>query len=235
MLAQAAQEYVVLGKKQETPTVATLILTLANGDIPPYKAGQYITVYFPDSSAPRGKEYSISSASIEKTFTITVKDIGEYSNRLCAMQCGDMFLGSLPRGSFYSEHDDINLIMLAAGIGVTPFRSIIFDAVKRVSSQELYLFCSNPILQESLFMQEFNMLAKRNKRFHIRRYVTRESLTTPVSLVRHITLENILRTVHNSMYSKFLISGTTSFVRKQRSGLVKAGISEEQIHTEVCF
>lgn len=234
MLAQAVQEYVVRGKKQETPTVTTLILTLVSGDIPPYKAGQYITVYFPDSSAPRGKEYSISSAPVEKTFTITVKAIGEYSNRLCGMKCSDTFLGSLPRGSFYSDHDNLNIVMLAAGIGITPFRSIIFDAVKRASSQELYLFCSNPILQESLFIQEFNMLAERNKRFHIRRYVTRESLTTPVSLVRHITPNNILHTVRNTAYSEFLISGTTSFVRKQRNELIRIGMSEENICTEVC-
>lgn len=225
----------VLGKKQETQTVTTLILTLVGGDIPSYKAGQYITVYFPDSRVPRGKEYSISSAPVEKTFTITVKAIGEYSSRLCSMNCGDTFLGSWPRGSFYSESDDADLVMLAAGIGITPFRSIIFDAAKRATSQELYLFYSNSTLQENLFMQEFEVLAKRNKRLHIQSYVTRESLTGPIALVRHITPENILRTVHDSSYSEFLISGTTSFVRKQRNELVKIGMPKENIHTEVCL
>lgn len=224
----------VLGKKQETQTVTTLILTLVGGDIPSYKAGQYITVYFPDSGMPRGKEYSISSAPTEKTFTITVKAIGEYSSRLCGMNCGDTFLGSQPQGSFYGEHDDMNLVMLAAGIGITPFRSIIFEATKRETSQELYLFYSNSTLQENLFMQEFEMLRKRNKRLHIQSYVTRESLTTPVALVRRINPENILRTVHNSVRSEFLISGATSFVREQRIGLENAGFLHERIYTEVC-
>lgn len=234
MPAQSVQEYVVLGKMQETPTVTTLILALPSGDMPSYKAGQYITVYFGDSSAPKGKEYSISSAPFEKTFTISVKATGEYSNRLCGMKRGDTFLGSLPRGTFYSERGDTDLVMLAAGIGVTPFRSIIFDAAQRTSSQELYLFYSNPTAQENLFIREFDMLAKRNKRFHILKFTTRESLTAPMALVRRITPGNILRTIHNSVYSEFLISGTTSFVREQRIGLESAGFLRERIYTEVC-
>lgn len=231
---RAAQEYMVLEKKQETPTTTTLILTLLNGDIPPYRAGQYIIVYFPDSSTPKGKEYSISSAPIEKTCAVTIKAIGEYSNRLCALKCGDTFLGSLPRGTFYSERSDTDLVMLAAGIGITPFRSIIFDAAQRASSQELYLFYSNPTAQENLFMREFEMLAQINGRLHIQSYVTRESLTTPMALVRHITSENILRTIYNSADSEFLISGTTSFVREQRIALEHAGFLHERIYTEVC-
>jgi ferredoxin-NADP reductase len=234
MPAQIVQEYVVLGKRQETPTVTTLILALPSSDVPSYKAGQYITVYFRDSSIPRGKEYSISSAPFEQTFTISVKATGEYSNRLCALQCGDTFLGSPPRGTFYSERDDTDLVMLAAGIGITPFRSIIFDAIQRTSTQELYLFYSNPTVQENLFIREFEMLTKRNERFHLQTYVTRESLTTPIALVRHITQENILRTIHSTTYSEFLISGTTSFVREQRVGLENAGFLHERIYTEVC-
>lgn len=224
----------MLGKRQETPTVTTLILALPSNDVPSYKAGQYITVYFRDSSAPRGKEYSISSAPFEQMFTISVKAAGEYSNRLCALQCGDTFLGSQPRGTFYSERDDTDLVMLAAGIGITPFRSIIFDAVQRTSTQELYLFYSNPTVQENLFIREFEMLTKRNERFHLQTYVTRESLTTPVALVRRITQENILRNIHSSTYSEFLISGTTSFVREQRVGLETAGFPLSHIYTEVC-
>ncbi len=234
MFGQIVQRYVVLGKRQETPTVTTLTLTLSSGDVPLYKAGQYITVYFGDSSAPRGKEYSISSAPAEQAFTISVKAAGEYSNRLCALQYGDTFIGSPPRGTFYSECDGTDLVMLAAGIGITPFRSIIFDAVQRTSTQELYLFYSNPTVQENLFIREFEMLTKRNPKFHLQTYVTRESLTTPVALVRRITQENILRTINNGIHSEFLISGTTSFVREQRIGLENAGFLHERIYTEVC-
>ncbi len=191
-------------------------------------------VYFPDSKVQRGKEYSISSAPIEDTFTITVRAVGEYSNRLCAMNCGATFMGSLPRGSFYREHNDTDLILLAAGIGVTPFRSIIFDVAARTSSQKLHLFYSNTTSQENLFMRDFDRLAKRNKNFRIQSYITRESLTTPVALVRRINPENILRTVHNSVRSEFLISGATSFVREQRIGLENAGFLHERIYTEVC-
>lgn len=234
MPREATQEYIVLSKKQETKAVTTLVLTLSSGNIPLYKAGQYITVYFSDSSTPRGKEYSISSSPTENVFTITVKAIGEYSNRLCTLQCGDTFLGSLPRGSFYSEHDDLDFVLLAAGIGITPLRSMILNAAQKTPARELYLFYSNATVQENLFMHEFETLAKKNEKFHIQSFVTRESVTTPMALVRRITPEKISRTIRNGVYSEFLISGTTSFVREQRTGLENAGFLSEQIHTEVC-
>lgn len=229
------REYVVVGTKQETRTTTTLALTFLDGSIPSYIPGQYLTIYFPYSTDTKGKAYSISSGPSEQTLAITVRAMGEFSNRLCALKPGDTILASLPQGTFYPEQAGVNLVLLAGGIGITPFRSIMCNAIRRSLPPDLYLFYSIPLLEETLFEDQFNILAKQYGNLHIKKYVTRESLTAPLALVRRITPEDILRTIHDTVYSEFLISGPTSFVRGQRSGLVKAGISEEYIHTEICL
>lgn len=228
-------EYIVIGIKQETPATSTLALTLQDGTLPRYIPGQYVTVFFPGSAYAQGKAYSISSAPGEKKLTITVHAIGEFSNRLCALKPGNTILASLPQGIFYHERTGADLVMLAGGIGVTPFRSIVFNTVHQSSSLNLFLFYSSPTLEETLFADDFDMIARQYRNVHIKRFVTRESLSAALTLVRRITPELILRSIHNATRAEFLISGPVSFVREQRSGLITAGVSKEQIHTEVCF
>lgn len=223
------QEYIVLRKKQEAPLVTTLTITFLNGDIPVYKAGQYITVYFFDSSTPQGKVYSISSAPTEKLFTITVKAVGEYSHRLCSMNLGDTFLGSLPKGGFYSEHIDTDIIMLASGTGVTPFRSILIDTVQSAQKRSLFLFYTYRTTQDALFAEEFESIQKNYTTIHIENYITRESAKP-----QRIMIPDILSIVQNNRQGEFFICGPTSFVREQRVALQNAGVLSEYIHTEAC-
>ena len=100
----------------EAPGVSTLSLTFADGSIPKFVAGQYITVYFPETKTAEGKAYSISSAPGENMLSLTVKAIGEFSNKLCAMEPENEIAASLPYGYFTNEDDDQDsmLVMLAA-------------------------------------------------------------------------------------------------------------------------
>ena len=46
------KEYKVIGKKIEAPGVTTLQIKPTEGDMPEYRAGQFITVYFPNAGTP---------------------------------------------------------------------------------------------------------------------------------------------------------------------------------------
>lgn len=227
-----AHTYRVVGAKQETVSVVTLRLAFLDGSLPSYIPGQYLTVYSTDASRTGGKAYSISSGPSESTLSITVRAVGEFSNRLCALQSGDTMLASLPQGAFYPERPGSALVLVAGGIGITPFRSIIFDAVRRPTGPGLYLFYSVPVFEEALFEEEFHTLSRRYGKLHIKKYVTRESPDLPLALARRITPQEILRTVSDAAHSEFLISGTTSFVREQRRGLINTGIQKEHIYIE---
>ena len=74
--------------RRETDDTVTIYFEVPGYDFC-YTAGQYITVFFDDSSTPEGKAYSLSSAPHEKWLSITVKKVGEYSGRLHDLRAGD--------------------------------------------------------------------------------------------------------------------------------------------------
>ncbi len=154
--------YTVKEKIQETKNVVTLKLSCDAG-VPEYKAGQFITVFFDDTGNAEGKSYTISSEPSEATLNITVKDMGQFSNKLCTMNIGDIVEASLPYGYFYSESENATLVMIAGGIGVTPFRSMIADSLKNNQSRKLILFYSNKTTDNIVFENEFEDMQKMMK------------------------------------------------------------------------
>lgn len=224
------QIYVVKGKKQETHDTATLLLAYADGSIPSFVPGQFISIYFPELNTPEGKSYSISNPPGEKTFNITVKGIGEFSNRLCAIEPGNIVLGSLPYGFFFSEQDDTNLVMIAGGIGITPFRSVILNAGIQTPERKLSLFQSTRTVADLLFFSELS-----HKEGLVTNYfITREQQPCVRAVTRRVSAKDILENC-NVEHSEFFICGSISFVRNIWKDLKRCGIDESKICTEAFF
>ncbi len=243
--AQRTEQYKVLNKIAEAPGVATLVLTLAKGGIPRFTAGQFITVYFPETGIVEGKAYSISSAPNEPSLSITARAIGEFSNRLCAMEPGDLITASLPYGYFSSANEDGSadagdLILIAAGIGITPFRSIIRDAVKKNPARKIALFYTARNVADMVFKNEFDTLKKANQNFATHYFATRESDMLPSVLNRRMRPEDVFKACGTMSGGDFknpevLICGSIPFVRDFWQGLRAGGVSEEAIYTEAFF
>jgi ferredoxin-NADP reductase len=230
---QNKYRYVVVGKKQENDKAATLELALLGGSTPPYKAGQYITVYFPNSNTPSGKAYSISSAPSENRFALTVEAVGEYSSRLSSLVPGDTFLASLPRGSFYPEPGEDGLVFLAGGIGITPFRSMIVEMHCMQAERQMYLFYSVRMQENFLFEDAFKPIEAR-ERLYIQRHITGKSVAGGTAACR-IRITDILYTVRDIKKAEFLICGSIPFVREFRKDLIDSRIDEGRIYTEALF
>ena len=232
-------QYRVVDVVRETPTILTLILENSEGDLPSYIAGQYITIYFPDLSAFQGKAYTISSVPSSEHISISVKMIGQFSNRLCAMKAGDMITGSLPYGYFYSESFDAPLVMIAGGIGIAPFRSMIIEAVTKGSSRKILLFYSIRTLEDAAFKRELDDLETSHEELSIRYFVTREQINISSVTQARITAKEIVDTVLaaalNIQTTEFFICGSILFARDLWRGLRANGVPEEMICTEAFF
>jgi ferredoxin-NADP reductase len=228
-----AQEYVVVARVQETPTTTTLSLKKADGSIPDYIPGQCLTVYFPDLSQTLGKQYSISSAPYEKTCAITVKAIGRFSNRLCSLSVGDHILGSNPNGTFYPKQLS-DLILLAGGMGVTPFRSIILESLFRASAVKIRLLYSTKTAADMPFGVELYHLTRHHPSLSIERFVTRESGASSGLKYRRMRTDDMVNQ-DNFKESEYLISGSLNFVLDLKNTLIGAGVSREHILTEAYF
>ena len=162
MIGDDKKKYTVTKTIPEAPGVVSLEL-LCEGGTPLYIPGQFITVYLPELGTPEGKAYSISSAH-DEPLRITVEERGEFSHHLCALKPGDTFLASDPSGYFYSESGTSTLVMLAAGIGIAPFRSVILESLKKNPARRIVLLYSSRTMETIVFRRELESLQQNTKR-----------------------------------------------------------------------
>ncbi len=227
-------EYVVVKTRIETPGVVTLFLTKKDGTTPSFISGQFITVFFKETGTPEGKAYSISSAPHEHELAITVRGIGEFSNRLCAMKEGNHVEASLPYGFFYPENDNGDTIMIAGGIGITPFRSMLRHTAHHSPERKITLFYCVKDEVGAVFLKEFETLKKDLLNLKIHYFMTRQ--TTPVinTQLRRIDMSDILPSVSDSNQN-IMMCGSIPFTRDLWRGLRENNVSDDSIYTEAFF
>ncbi|MFA5132419.1 MAG: FAD-binding oxidoreductase [Candidatus Paceibacterota bacterium] len=219
---------------QETSNVFTLKLS-CESVLPTYRAGQFITVFFPETGHVEGKSYSISSAPHENHVRITVKRIGEFSKRLTSKKVGDTITASLPYGYFYSESETSSLVIITGGIGIAPFRSMILDSLTKNPQRKIVLLYANKTVESIIFKQEFDELAKKHEGiFTVQYYITQETAGENMKQGR-IPIEHVIEASKNPPEAEFFICGSISFVRGYWKGLKDSGIKEETIYTEAFF
>lgn len=144
----------VIRKEKESDIITSFYLVPANGaDVPDFKPGQYITVRV---STPCGhttmRNYSLSDRPGQKYFRISVKreegpkadtPKGFVSNFLHDnVEAGSVIEVGPPCGEFFLDVEaghDRPLVLLAAGIGITPVLSIAQTALEKMPDRKVIL------------------------------------------------------------------------------------------------
>jgi ferredoxin-NADP reductase len=159
---------------QETPTTKTFRLERLDGPLPPWRPGQYVNVFVDVDGVLTSRPYSISSPPppgeterVPFTLDLTVRDkpggfVAPYL--LNEIQVGDELETTGPAGSFYHEPliDGDNLVFLAGGSGVTPFMSVIRDAVRRredTPPRKMHLLYGSRVPDDVIYGDELARLA----------------------------------------------------------------------------
>jgi nitric oxide dioxygenase len=142
----------VIRKEKESSNIASFYLAPADGaPLPSFKPGQYTTVRVP---APNGqttmRNYSLSDKPGQEWFRISVKrevspeaetPEGYVSNLLHdAVEVGTELEIAPPCGEFFldvSAKHSCPLVLLAAGIGITPIMSILLSALDAMPEREI--------------------------------------------------------------------------------------------------
>ena len=155
----------------ETPSTKTIRLVLENGHLPPFQAGQYISIIVEVDGIRTSRPYSISSPPTEiGHFDITIRRVenGLVSNFLIdRIRIGDGLACSGPKGRFHYNpliHHD-HLVLLAGGSGITPFVSMIREAASREMSRRFTLLYGNRSLDDIIFHEELMALNDRLDNF----------------------------------------------------------------------
>ncbi len=226
--------YTIKEVKKETENVFTLTLVY-DGVIKPFRAGQYITVFFPDTGHVEGKSYSISNIISPTSFTITVKGIGVFSNKIIELKAGDKLSASMPYGYFYTESEMSPLVLIAGGIGIAPFKAMVQESILKTPNRKIIIFYSNKIVDGIIFKNELNELVEKYPNtLNVNYYITQENVEGVMKNGR-ISIADIIEQSKNLSDPEFFLCGSIAFVRDYWRGLKDGGIPEISIYTEAFF
>jgi glycine betaine catabolism B len=161
----------VAAVREETALARTYRLTssVSKAPLPPFRAGQYISVRERVDKGIVSRPYSISSAPHQADsfyeITISHKAGGFFSKyALANWKEGTTITAEGPFGNFYYEplRDKRKIVALAGGSGITPFRSMIHDVIAGDKDPHITLIYGSSNENEIIFRNELDQLARAN-------------------------------------------------------------------------
>ncbi len=149
---------------EETESAKTFRLVPVDGELPYFRAGQYINLLVEIEGVMTSRPYSIASPPGRPYFDITVrrKEGGFVSNYLLdRVGPGDVLESTGPSGSFYHESltDYSDLVFLAGGSGITPFASMIREVAERSLPVRIHLIYGSRSPSDIIFREELARLS----------------------------------------------------------------------------
>jgi len=121
--------YTIRRVTADSTNIVSLDLVNAQNHRMVYKPGQFVFLSAQSSAVDREQHpFSISSSpGHDRSFRLTIKDLGDYTSKIGAVQQGDTATIEGPYGNF--THTDLPsgtpLVFIAGGVGITPMISML--------------------------------------------------------------------------------------------------------------
>lgn len=240
----------VIRKEKESSNITSFYLVAADGaPLPSFKAGQYITVraQTPDGSFTL-RNYSLSDKPGQEWLRISVKrelppvadtPAGYVSNMLHdKIEVGDMLDIAPPCGEFFLNVEDNHarpLVLLAAGVGITPINSILLSALDAFPAREIVLIHAALNEDVQAFRASFDALAAAKKNLKVYyRYSEAPAANVERSgqaSTGFVTAE-YLESILPGRDADYYFCGPQPFMVSLYHGLMQWGIPPAQVHFE---
>jgi ferredoxin-NADP reductase len=194
-----------------------------------FKPGQYIDLTIPDPEdgvASRVTQtFSIASSPLSQDLLVTMRMRNTlFRKTLAVLPLAAQIEG--PMGSFHLHNNTaMPAVLLAGGIGISPFLSIFYYVAQEKLSHPLFLFYANPQLKDAAFIDDLWRLERENPRF---RFVPTLTRTTNVGLswkgrTGHISSEMLFAQVGHVRGFIYYIAGPSKMVAATIKTLGDAG------------
>ncbi|MET0947614.1 MAG: pyridoxamine 5'-phosphate oxidase family protein [Pseudomonas sp.] len=149
----------------ESHNIRSIYLEPADGiGLPVFQAGQHLPLRFNIGGEVHIRTYSLSSAPSDDFFRISVKRDGRVSSHLHEqIQVGDLLEARAPQGYFtVAPHERRPLVLLAAGVGITPLlsmlREVVYQGLRTRHIRPTWFFQSSRTLADQPFRRELDRL-----------------------------------------------------------------------------
>ena len=217
---------------KHTDSVVSYRLT-PQGRVPKFHPGQFLHLtldaYSPDRQWPESRVFSIAACPSERTqrLDVTISVKGRYTRRIYeTLAKGDECWLKLPYGEFLFPADR-QLVLIAGGVGITPYLSLLKKMLEEKSEQSVSLCYGVRSADTYLFG---DLLSRCETELpHFRKAVTCEDGSVPGN--RGILNIDAIHaaTPHNAL---FYLSGPPAMIQSFRARLLELGVENECIRVD---
>jgi ferredoxin-NADP reductase len=231
------QKYKVVEAKKITPTILQLTLTPKSKKMS-FDPGQYAAISFRRNGRPTTVRcFSIVSSPNSDHLQFAMRVQGDFTTAATELQPGDDVMVQGPFGQFViDDRFDKNVLMLAGGIGVTPFMSMIRFANEIKLKIPITLIYSCRTQSEVPFFQELLDIEKSNPRFKVLFLISEGdySQLRGARVMKSRISEDILNKVTGGFYGSFthFVCGPQGFISTAQSILIDNNVDSDHLIVE---
>lgn len=239
---QPWRKYRVAERLEESEDIFSLVLAPVEGSAPSHHTGQYIaiSVELPDGSR-QPRQYTISSGPRSDSLRVTIKRVhgedglpdGIVSTWLHKnAQPGTLLDVSQPSGDVILDDAESPLVLVSAGIGITPVAAILEDLSRRQPERTVRLFHADRThethaLYTSLRRQVLAMTDARAQNWY--KNDAHEAPTLHPALPGSMDLASVELPDNATVF----MCGPLPFMQQMRSTLIGRGVPSDRLHYEV--
>jgi ferredoxin-NADP reductase/MOSC domain-containing protein YiiM len=230
----------VTGVVAESSSVSSICLVPDDGGrLPPPRAGQYITLRASGAGEPAPvRSYSLSSDPGADEYRISVKrePYGVVSRYLHAqLHAGSVLDVAAPRGEFVLDDDATPVLLLSAGIGVTPVLAMLHQLADAQGQRPTWWVQVARDASEHAFAAESRRLLATLGDAHEVVFYTAPDADLPATgrVTRGRPTVAALAELGLPADTSAYICGPIGFMTEMTDALVALGIAPERVHTEL--
>jgi len=203
-----------------------------------FRAGQFcnITLINPPETDEEGntRGFSLITAPCEEDMAVATRLRDTAFKRVIKqLEIGTEVRFEGPYGNFtLHKAETVPAVFLIGGIGVTPVRSMIVQAIHDNTRHRIILLHANPSPSYAPFMVDFEQLAKNNQHFTFVPVATEGAPDDWYGEQGRINEAMVKKYVPDLNLPIYYLSGPGSMVMAMRQLLVNMGINEDKIRTE---
>ncbi len=201
-----------------------------------FKAGQYMVLNLPNPTYTDGKGstriFSIASAPDDPLLGVATRlSESAFKRSLNEMEIGGEVEIKVIGGKFVLPDSSKKIVMIAGGIGITPFFSMARTAWKLSPDYDITVFYSNRTLKSTAFLDELREMAEKNQKFHLVLTMTREENWQGENKGR-VDEEFVRKYVAEPEKAVFMIVGPPLMVKELSELLKGMGVPEGSVLSE---
>ena len=227
---------------RESVSVFSLVLVSADGE--PLAAalpGQFVVLrlHMQSRAQPVLRSYSLSDLPGTGQYRVTIKEEekGLASTYLrTRIKPGSSLEVSAPRGSFTLRSGSEPIVLLSAGVGVTPVLAMLHALAAQKSSHPVWWLYGARNREEHPFRDELRALLKQLKYGHSYIHYSRpgpaDQRGVDFDATGHLAV-SAFDQIGVPHEGQFYLCGPPAFLRELTAGLAAWGVAADHIHTEI--